>query len=164
MLRLANAFHTGVVVRDVDEAIAEYAAAFTTGWTSVERRELALRGPDGAFRLSVRVAYSVEGPHRIELIDSVPGTMWESPSNAKVGVTAAHHTGFWSDDVAAESRALSVAGCPLLATLDQDVADVAYLAYHRMPNGSLIELVDVAIRAGMEEWWAGRAPFPARPI
>jgi catechol 2,3-dioxygenase-like lactoylglutathione lyase family enzyme len=163
MLQIADIFHTGLVVPDIEQALAQYRSTFGTEWTEIVERPLSLRGPAGRFEVHLRLAYTRDGPHRLELIEAVPGSPWEAPVSGSLGNVAAHHLGIWSDDLGAQSRALAAAGCPLLATYDTDRTEVAYIAYHRMLNGTVVELVDSRSRPGFIKWWAG-APFPVPKI
>lgn len=160
MIRIEDAFHTGFVVEDVESARDELAEHLGTTWTPVEERELSLRGPDGPMRVHLRFAYTTTGPHRIELLGSVPGTVWQAAGPGHVGTVAAHHVGMWCDDLAERSRRLVESDAPLVATYDGDPTQAIGFAYHRLPSGVLLELVDVARRPGFESWFAG-GPFPA---
>ena len=64
----------------------------------------------GPARLTFGFAYSIQDPHRIELVQAIPGTLWEVPRPG-----GAHHLGYWSDDVPAMSAALAARGLPLAA-------------------------------------------------
>jgi len=151
VLRIENIFHTGVVVPDVHRAIVEYSKILNTEWTEPVDRTLSLRGPSGPYRIDIALAYTRRGPHYIELVQAVADSLWEQPS----GSAAAHHTGVWSDDLTADSAALEAAGSPLLATVDDGSSNPRHWAYHRLANGTLIELVDASRRAALERWFAG---------
>lgn len=153
-------FHTGFVVPDIHDGMAELSRALDLRWTPVEERELPLVGPDGDFRPHLRFAYTVEGPHHLEVIEAVPGTLWDLPPEGRVGRIATHHVGVWCDDLAATSQQLEADGASRLVTYQTRSGEVAGFAYHRLPSGSLIELVDAARREDFEAWFAG-APFPA---
>ncbi len=159
MLTSADVFHTGFVVADIEAGMRELAAVFAVTWTPVEEREMTLRGPDGPLRPTLRFAYTREGPHRLELLEAVPGTVWQPPPGGLGGPAAAHHIGVWCDDVAASSRRLEDAGAPRLVTYDGADDEATGFAYHRLPTGPLIELVDRAREPGFDRWFAG-GPFP----
>lgn len=159
MLRLDQQFHTGFVVADLDAALDEFATAFGGAWTPVEEVPLRLIGPDGALRMTLRVAFSREGPQRFELIEAVEGTVWEVPHLTDRGPTSVHHVGFWADDLAASSERLAAIGAPLVHTLDDDSGTVSFFAYHRLASGLLVELVDARARSAFERWFSG-GPFP----
>lgn len=159
MLTTTDVFHTGFVVADLAAGMRDLAAAFDVSWTPPEERELRLRGPDGPLRPTLRFTYTREGPHRLELLEAVPGTVWEAPPPGVGGPLAAHHVGVWCDDVASSSRRLEAAGSPRLVTYDGDGDDAVGFAYHRLPTGALLELVDRARRPAFDRWFAG-GPFP----
>lgn len=159
MVTTGDVFHTGFVVRDIDAGIAELTAVFGATWTDVEEREMRLRGPEGPLRPTLRFAYTREGPHRLELLEAVPGTLWEAPPEGVGGTLAAHHIGVWCDDVAGTSRQLISSGSPRLATYDGEGEDAVGFAYHRLATGALIELVDSSRRPAFDRWFAG-GPFP----
>ena len=81
-----------------------------------------------------RFVYSIDGPH-LELIQEVPGTIWAAPKDG-----AAHHLGYWSDDLAATAAALEAVGftCEARPAGDQLTA----FAYYLSPTGLRIEIVD----------------------
>ncbi|MCW2525643.1 MAG: hypothetical protein JWM76_503 [Pseudonocardiales bacterium] len=159
MLDIESTFHTGLIVEDIHAAVTEYEKTFATRWTDIEERHLTVRTAEGPQDIVMSLCYSRVGPHRLELIQALPGTLWAMPANPYLGPVSSHHLGVWSDDVATDSRELEENGCPLVVTLHTEKSGAAYFAYHRMPNGVLVELVDTIARAGFERWWAG-APFP----
>ncbi len=116
---------------------------------------LDLRGPDGPFKADMVFTYSLESPH-IELLAAVEGTVWGPAQGPPgVGLQAAHHMGVWSDDVPGDSAALAAAGSPLLVTFDHEGEGAFGFAYHRMPSGLLVELVDRERMADFTRWFAG---------
>ena len=161
MLLPTGIFHTGYVVEDVEESMREVEAVFDVAWSTVERRRLALRGPEGPFEADMTFVYTQQGPPHIELLAAVPGTPWQvANAAAPVGQQAAHHVGIWSPDLVADSAALEAAGAPLVVTYDGRGDGVRGFAYHRLPSGMLVELVDESRRPDFETWFAG-GPFPS---
>lgn len=159
MPTLEQQFHTGFVVDDLGAAIEEFTTTFGSSWTPVEEVPLCLTGPDGPTRFDLRVTFSREGPQRYELIEAVPGTLWQVPSSPSGGPSPCHHVGFYADDLRGESRRLEAAGAPLQHTIDDGSGEVSFFAYHRLPSGLLVELVDGRARRAFERWFAG-GPFP----
>lgn len=159
MLTLAQQFHTGFVVGDLEGAVADFETAFAGSWTPIETVPLQLAGPAGRVEIDLRVAFSREGPQRFELIEAVDGTIWEMPRSPQGDASPPHHVGFFVDDVVAESERLEEAGAPLLHTIDDGSGAVRFFAYHRLPSGLLVELVDGRSRPGFERWFLGGA-FP----
>ena len=159
MLNFQDLFHTGFVVDDLESSMAELTAQLGVRWTPVEERRMKLRGPDGPFRPDLRFTYTTDGPHHLELLQTVPGTVWEPMAAGRFGALTAHHLGIWCDDVAGTSAELVAAGCPLLATYDGDPDRAVGFAYHRLAGGVVVELVDSVRRERFDDWYAG-GPFP----
>ena len=98
--------HVGIVVPELEAAIADLAAQLRFDFTIVFDDDLEVREPDRADRaIHLRIAYSPQRP-ALELIEAVPGTPW-SPD--RVGL---HHLAFFVDDLVPESERLAVA-CPI---------------------------------------------------
>lgn len=152
-LSLANAYHTGYVVPALEPAMEEFAAAFGVTWTSIEDRPMSVTGVDGPVRTRLRFVYSTQGPHHIELLEAVPDTIWALPAPERGG--SAHHVGVWTDDFANASERLVAAGIPRVLTFNGGDGRALGFAYHRLPNGALVELVDAANRPALEAWLAG---------
>ncbi len=162
MLNPSDVFHTGFVVPDVEQAMAELGGAFDLTWAPLTRITMRLRFPDGPREVGMTFTYSVEEPH-LELLAAVEGTPWSQGSApSPVGAQAAHHIGVWSDDVPGDSAALEAAGAPRLVTYDHPGDGALGFAYHRLPSGLLVELVDRARIADFERWFAGGSFVPAR--
>lgn len=160
MLSVAHIYHTGFVVEDIAAAQTDLTAVFGVTWTAVEDREMPVVTPDGARTVRLRFSYSQGGTPRLELLEPVPGTVWEQPSTPSVGLGAAHHVGVWADDLAATSNSLVAAGFPRVLTFDDGSGRAVRFAYHRLPTGVLVELVDAARRPELEAWFEGAA-YPA---
>ncbi|MFC5233035.1 VOC family protein [Pseudonocardia zijingensis] len=162
MVDMTNAFHAGFVVPDLVSTIDSYRAVLSTDWTPIQTTDLALRGPDGPFSVTMRMAFSTDGPVRIELIEPIDGTPWEQPCHPALGAMSVHHIAFWCDDLAEASTQMAELGARLLVTLDNGQDDgVSGFTYHRMPDGAIVELVDSRSRRAFERWFAG-GPFPAQ--
>ena len=98
-MRGEDQFHVGVVVDDLEAALAELRAVRLP----VVRHDLGAHRvtlPDGDHALEFTFAYSVTVP-RLEMIRTMPGTLWEPAADSGI-----HHLGYWSDDVAADSAEL----------------------------------------------------------
>lgn len=159
MLTLAQQFHTGFVVDDLEDALECFGTAFAGSWTPIELVALKLTGPVGRIEIDLRLAFSRQGPQRFELIEAVEGTIWEVPRSPLGHASPPHHVGFFVEDVVAESERLESVGAPLLHTIDDGSGAVRFFAYHRLPSGLLVELVDGRSRAAFERWFAG-GTFP----
>ena len=100
VLRHADLFHTGIVVDDLATAKSELAVALGVTWRE-GGAAVRMLTDDGACTVRTAYALSREGPHHIELVQSIEGTLWTTTAPGH-----AHHLGYWADDVAATSAAL----------------------------------------------------------
>jgi catechol 2,3-dioxygenase-like lactoylglutathione lyase family enzyme len=147
-------YHVGIVVPDVEVAKAHLTDLLGITWGPVVETEgLPVREGDGAERIVPNtLCYSTEPPY-VELVQEVPGTVWECNEHSNL-----HHIGVWTDALPADSATYTELRCPLqLCGRDDDGALVQF-AYHRDPLGVRIELVDLAMKPMMEEFMF-RAPL-----
>jgi catechol 2,3-dioxygenase-like lactoylglutathione lyase family enzyme len=147
-------YHVGIVVPDVEVAKAHFTDLLGITWGPVVETEgLPVREGDGAERIVPNMlCYSTEPPY-VELVQEVPGTVWECNEHSNL-----HHIGVWTDALPADSATYTELRCPLqLCGRDDDGALVQF-AYHRDPLGVRIELVDIAMKPMMEEFMF-RAPL-----
>jgi len=138
-------YHAGVVVADLDAAREQLTAAGGYAWTAPVESDVLVQFPDGERLVTLRVCFSTTSPH-IELIQAVPGTVWEPPSS---GV---HHLGYWSDDVAADCVDLAVKGYTVEAW--SDIGGLRMFAYCHAPLGPRIELVHRSFAPVLLGWIA----------
>jgi hypothetical protein len=140
-------FHLGIVVEDLDMALEELGGLFGYEWCPEFAAEITVVLPEGEITIDLRFVYSKTEP-RVELIRSVPGTPWVPAAGSGI-----HHAGFWSDDMAADGRALVARGYVEEARgIYPDGAPM--WAYHRSPRGPRIELVSRGLQPGLEQYWA----------
>ena len=140
-------FHVGVVVDDLDAALDDLSDVVGYHWCPTLAVETPVVLPDGDFLLDLRFTYSVTTP-RVEVIQSVPGTLWVPAAGSGV-----HHVGYWSDDVEADGRRLAARGYAEEAK-GVRLDGAAVWTYHRSANGPRIELVSREIQGGLEQYWA----------
>lgn len=159
MLKMTDVYHTGFVVPQIEAAMAEFTTVFGVTWTAIEERDMPVVTSEGARVVSLRFAYSQGGTPRIELLEPVPGTAWETPSHS-FGVGAAHHIGVWAQDFSATSDELVAEGFPRVLTFDDGSGKANRFAYHRLPSGAIVELIDDTRRMELEAWFEG-ASYPA---
>ena len=139
-IRHADLYHTGIVVDDIEAAKDEYADVLGLTWLEGEGESPMLLA-DGPRTVMMRFAYSDDGPHRLELVQSVPGTLWTVPFGGHV-----HHVGYWSDDLAGVTAFLSSRGLPRVANLGTFADDEFPVGvYHQALNGIYIEVIDRAM-------------------
>jgi len=137
-------FHVGIVVADVERAMAELGDLLGVTWchpiTGVASHHLhqgevvptmgtSTCAPQGA-------VYSRNGPPHLELIQQREGTVWAE--------TGLHHLGVWVDDFHETSADFEAKGCPLeaVASVAEDGTWIAG-PYHRTDEGLRIEIVDI---------------------
>jgi hypothetical protein len=141
VIKTSNLFHTGIVVADIEAAKQEYTdlAGFT--WGSQGEVEMPVWFPTGPSTISFCFAYTSEGPHRLELVRELPGTLWTASGAGQV-----HHLGYWCEDVEDASAELVRRGMPLCAKVGVDDADaLAPIVIHQARTG-YVELVDMAMQ------------------
>jgi hypothetical protein len=69
-------FHSALIVPEVHSAMSELSSAFGLQWCTLKESETSVWTPEGRLELTFRGAFSRPGPTRVELIESVPGTLW----------------------------------------------------------------------------------------
>jgi catechol 2,3-dioxygenase-like lactoylglutathione lyase family enzyme len=136
-VRPGDCYHVGLVVDDIDAAAARFTAAAGYRWTKRVEATLSVTAADGDVEVPFSFIYSVEAPH-LELIQEVPGTIWTAPPGG-----AAHHLGYWVDDLAAAAAQLEHAGYRLEARPSGET--LSMFAYYTDPSGIRIEIVDRAL-------------------
>ena len=141
----AALFHTGIVVDDLAAEAARMGEQLGVTWHE-GGGEVFLVTADGAALTKTAYVLSKEGPHHLELVQSVPGTLY-TPSPDPRG----HHLGYWVDDVSAASAALEAQGLPLDTSMCFGRADAPPIcAYHRASTsdraGFFVELVSTRMR------------------
>ena len=139
-LRHADLWHTGIVVDDLEAAMDELGDELDVTWYR-GGAEVRMITDDGARTVTTAYALSKEGPHHVELGQSIIGTLWT--------VTApghAHHLGYWVDDVTAASAALDALGSGRVATIAMTDDGPPICAYHRTGNGLFVEVVSRKMR------------------
>ncbi|OBH87784.1 bleomycin resistance protein [Mycobacterium scrofulaceum] len=135
-LRPEDFYHTGVIVPDLDAAMARLSALAGYRWITPMTYTLPFRTPSGVRELTSTIVYSLQHPH-LELVQEVPGSPWmAAPGNA------VHHLGYFSDDLAASARALEANGFSLEMTADVRGSELGLFAYYTDSSGTRIEIVD----------------------
>lgn len=147
-----DTFHHGVLVDDVDEAMAELGASLGLNWASVQHApERSVWTPEhGLEHVALTFVYSTDGPTRVELLQGATGSVWDP-----AGRTGFHHVGVWSDDVTADASALTALGWTVTAAASSPEDGYGSFAYVVPPSGPIVELVSSAARPRFESWWSG---------
>ena len=138
-LRHANLFHTGIVVDDLAAAKEQLGALLGVTWFE-GGGDVRVITDDGARTARAAYALSREGPHHVELAQSVEGTLWTASAPGH-----AHHLGYWVDDVATASAELARLGSPRIATIAAADEAPPMCAYHQA-NGLYVEIVSLAMK------------------
>ena len=141
-------FHVGIVVPDLEAALAHFTDLLGIGWGPVVAIDAHdVRDADGNdLSLPTTLCYSTSPPY-LELIQETPGTVWVCNEHSNL-----HHIGFWTDALDADSDHLVAARCPLeLCGREGGRVPVSF-TYNRDPLGVRIELIDAAMRPTMEQY------------
>lgn len=147
MSRIGDLFHTGMVVDDIEQAMADLSVALGVHWTSVSTRNTVVRTEAGDEAGDLLVTYTIEGPPHIELIEDRARGIWHA--------RGLDHLGFWVDDLPAAMARLEAAGHASIAHGLDDAGRADRFAYHENANGLAIELVDRRIQDDFAGWLAG---------
>jgi catechol 2,3-dioxygenase-like lactoylglutathione lyase family enzyme len=151
MLDHSRFFHVGIRVTDIEAAMAEIGKQVGVTWASVQDRPMSVWQPGtGQTELQLALTYSVEGPVHLELLQGPAGSIWDGSD-----VPGAHHFGYWSDDVAADTEAMLADGYTLELAATSPEDGYGRFTYARSPFGYLVEPVAVTSKPRFERWWAG---------
>jgi hypothetical protein len=138
-LRPEDYYHTGIVVPDLDAAMASLSALAGYQWINPLSYTLPFRTANGTRELTSTFVYSLQSPH-VELIQQVPDSPWvAAPGNS------VHHLGYFTDNLADTARMLEDNGFTFEATADVSPPDLALFAYYIDAFGTRIEIVDRAL-------------------
>jgi len=153
-LRPEDYYHTGIVVPDLDAAMARLSALAGYQWISPLTYTLPFRTVNGTRELTSTFVYSLQSPH-VELIQQVPDSPWiAAPENSL------HHLGYFTDDLADTARMLEANGFTFEATADVSPPDLALFAYYIDAFGTRIEIVDRALFPDFPAFLQSAAPPP----
>lgn len=135
-LRPDDFYHTGIVVSDLDGAMARLSALAGYTWIAPMSYTLPFRTAAGTRELTSTFVYSLQSPH-VELIQEVADSPWTAPRG-----NAIHHLGYFTDDLTATACALEDNGFMFEATADVSPPGLALFAYYVDSSGTRIEIVD----------------------
>ena len=138
-LRPEDFYHTGIVVPDLDAAMARLSALAGYRWINPLSYTLPFRTPSGTRELTSTIVYSVQAPH-LELIQEVSGSPWTAAPGNSV-----HHLGYFTDNLADTAKMLEDYGFAFEMTADVSGSDLALFAYYIDAVGTRIEIVDRAL-------------------
>jgi hypothetical protein len=148
-------FHTGVIVDDLERAMSLWGEALGLHWAPPKTATTPMRCPSGVFGREVRFVYSLEGPHHIELLEQLDPT----PYLSLTGGRHIHHLGYYTTDLAGQSRRLEELGFPCELSGVTPDGQRGRATFHRNPlsPGIWIELVDGTVAADIDPWMAEAA-------
>lgn len=152
-LQAADLYHIGIVVPDLEASMAMMSELAGYRWTQIQSAELPVRLADGERMVLLRYAYSLDAPH-VELVQEVPGTPWASAEP-----NAAHHLGYFCDDVPMTSKRLEESGfafeaCAMIG------GTPSIFAYHLSASGVRIEIVERSVIPDFAAYLRAKAPDP----
>ena len=138
MINFDDVFHVGIIVPDIEQGMAEIAKRFGASWPRPPgSANVRVRTKAGVQVMSSRFAYTAEGPPYIELIEAVPGTVWEAGEGSRI-----HHLGAFVDDLDAEIERLTAEGAELeMASVDEDGGRILGVTYINSDLGVRLELL-----------------------
>ena len=137
-------YHAGIVVDDFDGTIEWFTETFGYRFCEPFKGDQQVVTPEGEITVPMQITYSIDEP-RIELLASVPGTLWE-PSDSGI-----HHLGYWSVDVDADVATLVASGMALEATAPMPDGRSLW-AYCNAPGRTRTEVVSRELWALMSGW------------
>lgn len=153
MIDFQRLFHIGLVVENLEDAMATLGQAFHVSWATPYRFEdIPVWTPtDGLNQIELFVTYSKEGPQHVELIEGRAEGIYKT-----LPLPGVHHSGIWVEDMAAEITNLKAHGWAVVTAGDSPENGYGTFAYLANPQGAmLLELVSTTLMPTFENWWAG---------
>ncbi len=141
-LRPEDHYHTGIVVPDLDAAMARLSALAGYRWINPLSYTLPFRTASGTGEFTSTFVYSLQSPH-LELIAQVPGSPWQAAPGNSI-----HHLGYFTDNLAETGEALQRNGFTFEATAGmsgRSESELSLFAYYVDAFGTRIEIVDRAL-------------------
>lgn len=145
--------HVGRIVPDLEAAMRQWTSVHGFSWARVRRTPTRLLIDGREVDVVTAVTLSLEGPVHVELIEEIPGTVFERARGGPI-----HHIAYWVPDLLAEAERLVAAGFEVEATLPGPEI-VNTFCYLRGPDGMRLEPKPEASRPALER----RLPDPESP-
>ena len=144
-------FHVGVLVPDLEAAMAELGRSHGLRWATVQDRPMRIWMPDrGVVTYQLALTYSCDGPVHVELMQGEVGSPWHTATH-----TGLHHFGVWADDVGAVTERLLNEGWTVELAAGTPDERYGRFTYLRSPSGVLVEPVSSSAKARFQAWWDG---------
>lgn len=138
--REASYYHVGILVRDLDEAIARFSDTFRCSFAKpFDFAVDAFADPDPR-PLTVHATFSQGGPPYVELIQGHPD---EGFFRIDLGERL-HHIGVWAEDVEAKAAELEAEGGTREASITVDGKVAVWFMAPASHHGTRVELVNAA--------------------
>jgi len=153
MLDFQRVFHTGLLVHDLEEGMAQYGEALNLEWAKPFTFEaLPLWTPGtGLQHLRLEVTYSTRGPQHLEIMIGPKGSFYDP--DLGIGF---HHVGYWVDDVREEVQGMQHKGWSVVAAGDVPEEGWGTFVYLTPPGGGLVvEFVSTSLMPALNRWWNG---------
>jgi len=139
VLRPEDLYHAGIVVPDLDAAMAHYSTLAGYEWITPLSYTLPFRTATGTHELTSTIVYSLQSPH-LELVQEVAGTPWTAAPG-----TSVHHLGYFTDNLVETAHVLQRGGFTFEMTAAVSDSELALFAYYVDAFGTRIEIVDRAL-------------------
>lgn len=149
MIDLTRIHHNGIVVADIDRAVADYGAALGLTFAPVRDFDpLAFWTPEEGLRdLRVRATYSLGQRVHLELVQG-EGVFYDTAR-----AESARHIGLWVDDLPAEAARLTEAGWTVRGANAAPQDGYGLIAYLASPDDALlVELISTDLKPVIDEW------------
>lgn len=147
---LGPLWHVGIVVEDLDAAMAELGATFGHEWTSIQDQQVVVDVAGSAQSSHVRWAASRGEQPDWEIIQADRG-IWSCAANGGPGL---HHIAYWSEDLDADVARLESEGYAVEAS-GTDTDGRLRFVYLLSRSGVRIELGARYTQAAWDEWVGG---------
>lgn len=142
-------FHTCVIVPSLEQAMEELLPVHPEGWAEVQENEVGMKYRGADQTVIARYTYSKLEPTHLELIERVPGSVWDADPKSF------HHVGYWVPDLMAASEQLEARGYTREALGGPTELDEPIFTYHLSQSGARVELVSETFEAGLVAWLRG---------
>jgi hypothetical protein len=105
MIDFSDFFHVGVIVPDIRKGIDDIARRFGASFGEPRKANVRVRYRGVDQQVPVTFVYSRQGPPFIEIIEAVPGTVWEAGAGSRI-----HHLGVFVNNIEDEIGRLQAEG------------------------------------------------------